>query len=93
MVRSMPAGGCISEECGCIIFLVALLSGVVALRAFFLHMHLEERWNQEKHGLHEHPVAVLVAGFALITACVVLLAGCLESASPSKRKHKREKVQ
>jgi hypothetical protein len=93
-VLAMPPGsGLIGEECGCIIFIVALPCGVVGLRAFFQHMHLDERWHSHKHGLHEHPVAILCAGFALISAFVVLLAACLECATPSKRKTKRDKAQ
>lgn len=87
----MPAG-LIGEGCSCIIFIVALPCGVVGLRAFFQYMHLDEHWHSHKHGLHEHPVAVLGAAFALIAVSAVLLAACLEYATPSKRKAKRDKA-
>ena len=84
----------ISEECGCVSFIVALPLGVVGLRAFFQHMHLDGAWHSSQHALAEHPVVVLLSGFLLVAAAAVLLAGCLENITPSsKRKPKRDKVQ
>ena len=86
----------LSEECGCVTFLVALPLGALGLRAFFAHMHLgdAQKWHSSQHALYEHPVVVLLSGFLLVAAGAVLLAGCLENLMPaSKRKQKRDKVQ
>ena len=83
----------LSEECGCVLFLVSLPCLVYGLRLFFRSAHLGRAWQSQSDYLHEHPVFVLLLGLGLVAGAAVALAVCLESATGAgRRKSKREKT-
>jgi hypothetical protein len=88
---AMPrrGAGWISEEAGCLLFVLFLPACVLSVRAFVSYMTLGRSWDADVHQPWEHPVAVICGSFVMLAGAGIGLAACLEALTATRRRPKR----